>query len=141
MYLWLIAFHLIAVVCWFAALFYLPRLFIYHSLSDDQISIERFELMERKLFYLIANPAMIGTVILGIWIFLLAPQTYLGQKWFLVKIILVVLLIGYHLVCLAYMKKLAKNHKFKSHKFLRVFNEIPVLFLFGIIILAVVKPF
>ena len=141
MYLWLIAFHLIAVVCWFAALFYLPRLFIYHSLSDDQISIERFELMERKLFYLIANPAMIGTVILGIWIFLLAPQTYLGQNWFLVKIILVVLLIGYHHVCLAYMKKLAKNHKFKSHKFLRVFNEIPVLFLFGIIILAVVKPF
>ncbi|MEC8498622.1 MAG: CopD family protein, partial [Pseudomonadota bacterium] len=56
MYLWLIAFHLIAIVCWFAALFYLPRLFIYHSLSDDQISIERFELMERKLFYLIANP-------------------------------------------------------------------------------------
>ena len=103
MYLWLIAFHLIAVVCWFAALFYLPRLFIYHSLADDQISIERFELMERKLFYLIANPAMIGTVILGIWIFLLAPQAYLG-KVVLVKIILVVLLIGYHHVCLAYEK-------------------------------------
>ena len=85
MYLWLIAFHLIAVVCWFAALFYLPRLFIYHSLSDDQISIERFELMERKLFYLIANPAMIGTVILGIWIFLLAPQTYLWAEVVLSK--------------------------------------------------------
>ena len=141
MYLWLIAFHLITVVCWFAALFYLPRLCIYHSLSDDQISIERFELMERNLFYLVANPAVIGTVILGTWIFLLAPQTYLGQNWFLVKIILVVLLIGYHLICLAYMKNLTKNHKFKSHKFSRVFNEIPVLFLFGIIILAVVKPF
>tara|TARA_B100000963_G_scaffold341082_1_gene340415 strand:- start:34 stop:459 length:426 start_codon:yes stop_codon:yes gene_type:complete len=141
MYLWLIAFHLITVVCWFAALFYLPRLCIYHSLSDDQISIERFELMERNLFYLVANPAVIGTVILGTWIFLLAPQTYLGQNWFLVKIILVVLLIGYHLICLAYMKNLTKNHKFKSHKFLKVFNEIPALFLFGIVILAVIKPF
>ena len=78
MYLWLVALHLISIVCWFAALFYLPRLFVYHAMSDDRISIDRFVLMERKLYFLIANPAMFGTIGFGIWLFLLAPSFYLN---------------------------------------------------------------
>ncbi len=141
MYLWLVALHLISIVCWFAALFYLPRLFVYHAMSDDRISIDRFVLMERKLYYLIANPAMFGTIAFGIWLFLLAPSFYLQQVWFSVKIGLVLLLIGYHHICLSYMKKLADDNKRKTDKFFRVFNEIPVVFLIMIIILAIVKPF
>ena len=134
MYLWLVALHLISIVCWFAALFYLPRLFVYHAISDDRISIDRFVLMERKLYYLIANPAMFGTLGFGIWL-------YLQQVWFVVKTGLVLLLIGYHHICLSYMKKLADDNKRKTDKFFRVFNEIPVVFLIIIIILAIVKPF
>ena len=141
MYLWLVALHLISIVCWFAALFYLPRLFVYHAMSDDRISIDRFVLMERKLYYLIANPAMFSTIGFGIWLFLLAPSFYLQQVWFVVKIGLVLLLIGYHHICLSYMKKLADDNKRKTDKFFRVFNEIPVIFLIMIIILAIVKPF
>ena len=141
MYLWLVALHLISIVCWFAALFYLPRLFVYHAMSDDRISIDRFVLMERKLYFLIANPAMFGTIGFGVWLFLLAPSFYLQQVWFVVKIGLVLLLIGYHHICLSYMKKLADDNKRKTDKFFRVFNEIPVAFLIMIIILAIVKPF
>ncbi|MBT4928545.1 MAG: TIGR00701 family protein, partial [Cellvibrionales bacterium] len=65
MYQWVLAFHLMAVICWFAALFYLPRLFVYHAMAEDQPSIERFKLMERKLYRGIANPSMIATVGLG----------------------------------------------------------------------------
>lgn len=141
MYLWLVALHLISIVCWFAALFYLPRLFVYHALSDDKISIDRFVLMERKLYYFIANPAMFGTLGFGIWLFLLSPTFYLQQGWFVVKMVLALLLTGYHHICLRYMKKLTADNKLKTDKFFRVFNEIPVVFLIMIIILAIVKPF
>ena len=85
MYKWVLAFHIIAVVCWFAALFYLPRLFVYHAMSDDSISIERFKIMQRKLYRGIANPSMIATVILGLWLVAMAPEAYLQQTWFSTK--------------------------------------------------------
>lgn len=141
MYQWVLAFHLIAVICWFAALFYLPRLFVYHAMSEDQISIERFKVMERKLYRGIANPSMIATILLGLWLVWMAPQAYIGQIWFHLKIALVVLLVIYHHLCLMHMKKLANAQSDKTHIYFRVFNEVPVLFLVLIVILVIVKPF
>jgi putative membrane protein len=141
MYQWVLAFHLMAVICWFAALFYLPRLFVYHAMAEDQPSIERFKLMERKLYRGIANPSMIATVGLGLWLVSMAPQAYLSQGWFHVKALLVILLIGYHHMCLAHMKKLATDSSEKTHVYFRFFNEVPVIFMVAIVILVIVKPF
>jgi putative membrane protein len=141
MYQWVLAFHLIAVICWFAALFYLPRLFVYHAMAEDQVSLERFKVMERKLYRGIANPSMIATVVLGLWLFSMAPQAYLSQGWFHLKALLVVLLIGYHYLCLGHLKKLADDRSDKTHIYFRFFNEVPVLFLVAIVILVIVKPF
>jgi len=141
MYQWALAFHVIAVICWFAALFYLPRLFVYHALADDEVSIERFKVMERKLYRGIANPSMMATVALGLWLLSMAPQAYLNQGWFQLKAVLVVLLVGYHHLCLAHMKKLADGSSDKTHIYFRVFNEVPVLFVVAIVILVIVKPF
>jgi putative membrane protein len=82
MYKWVLAFHVISVICWIAALFYLPRLFVYHAMSEDQISIERFKVMQRKLYRGIANPSMVATVVPGVWRVSMAPEAYLPQTWF-----------------------------------------------------------
>jgi putative membrane protein len=140
MYQWVLAFHIIAVICWFAALFYLPRLFVYHAMSEDEISIERFKVMQRKLYRGIANPSMIATIIFGLWLVTLVPA-YLNEIWFQLKAGLVLLLIGYHHMCLSHMKRLAEDRNIKTHVYFRVFNEVPVLILVGIVILVVVKPF
>ena len=140
MYQWVLAFHIIAVICWFAALFYLPRLFVYHAMSEDEISIERFKVMQRKLYRGIANPSMIATIIFGLWLVTLVPA-YLNEIWFQLKAGLVLLLIGYHHMCLSHMKRLTEDRNDKTHVYFRVFNEVPVLFLVGIVILVVVKPF
>ena len=81
MYQWVLAFHLIAVICWFAALFYLPRLFVYHAMSEDEISIERFKLMQRKLYRGIANPSMFATLGLGVWLVTMAPERGFSSKY------------------------------------------------------------
>ena len=141
MYKWVLAFHIIAVICWFAALFYLPRLFVYHAMSEDRPSIERFKLMERKLYRGIANPSMFATVLLGLWIVFMAPEAYVQQIWFQLKMFLVVLLVGYQQLCLFHMKQLAEDRSEKCHVYFRVFNEVPVLFLVAIVILVVVQPF
>ncbi|UYM17382.1 protoporphyrinogen oxidase HemJ [Endozoicomonas euniceicola] len=139
--LWIKAFHLIAMVCWFAALFYLPRLFVYHAMSDDSISRERFKTMERKLYRGIALPSMLATVILGLWLLSYNMPYYMSSGWMHAKLALVLLLIGYHHVCGAFLKKFARDENTRSHTFYRWFNEVPVLFLVGIIVLAIVKPF
>ena len=138
--LWVKAFHVIAVVTWFAGLFYLPRLFVYHAMAEDSASRERFKIMERKLYRGIMTPSMIATLALGIWLLYLNPA-WLKMGWMHAKLTLVALLVGYHHVCLAYMKKFAADANTKSHVFYRWFNEVPVLFLIAIIILVVVKPF
>ncbi len=138
--LWVKAFHVIAVITWFAGLFYLPRLFVYHAMAEDSASRERFKIMERKLYRGIMTPSMIATLALGIWLLYLNPA-WLKMGWMHAKLTLVVLLVGYHHVCLAYMKKFAADANTKSHVFYRWFNEVPVLFLIAIIILVVVKPF
>ena len=141
MHEWLKAFHLISMVAWFAALFYLPRLFVYHSMAEDEISIERFKTMESKLYRQIANPSMYSTIILGILMIYLAPKYYMAQYWLHAKIGIIVLLIGYHHGCYYYLRRFAEDANTKSDRYFRVFNEIPVLFLVAIIILAVIKPF
>ena len=141
MYEWAKAFHLISMTAWFAALFYLPRLFVYHAMAEDSISIERFKIMQRKLYRGIANPSMIATLGFGIWLLSLAPDYYLKQDWFIAKIALVLAVVGYHFSCSVHLNRFATDSNQKSHRYFRVFNEVPVLFLTGIVILVVVKPF
>ena len=141
LYLWLKAFHIIAVVCWFAGLFYLPRLFVYHAMSTDEASQERFCMMERKLYRGIMNPSMIATVALGIWLISLNPSYYFSQGWMHAKLALVIALIAYHHLCGAQLKRFARSENSRSHVFYRWFNEAPVLALLGIVILVVVRPF
>jgi putative membrane protein len=141
MYEWAKAFHLIAMTAWFAALFYLPRLFVYHAMAEDSISIERFKIMQRKLYRGIANPSMIATLGFGIWLLSLAPDYYLKQDWFIAKIAVVLAVVGYHYSCSMHLNRFATDSNHKSHRYFRVFNEVPVLFLTGIVILVVVKPF
>ncbi len=135
------AFHIISMVCWFAGIFYLPRLFVYHAMSDDTLSQERFALMERKLYRGIMTPAMIATWGCGLLMIALAPSIYLSQGWLHAKLVLVVLLTLYHLSCGRFRVRLIDNPKLKSHVYWRWFNEIPVFILIAVVILAVVKPF
>lgn len=139
--LWLKAFHIVAVVTWFAALFYLPRLFVYHSMSEDQISKDRFKIMERKLYRGIMTPSMIVVIGLGIWMITINAEYYLSAGWMHAKLALVAFLVGYHFMCGALQKKFAQDINDKSHVFYRWFNEVPVLFLIAIVILVVVRPF
>ncbi|QEY12103.1 CopD family protein [Cellvibrio sp. KY-YJ-3] len=139
--LWIKALHIIAVITWMAALFYLPRLFVYHTMSEDEISRERFKIMERKLLRGIANPSMVAVFIFGIWMSWLGWSYYSTQGWYWCKLVLVAILTGYHHACVAYWKQLRDDRCTKSHVFFRWFNEFPVLLVIGIVILVVVKPF
>ena len=140
--LWVKAFHVIFMVTWFAGLFYLPRLFVYHALSSDDASNERFKVMERKLFYGIMTPGGIITTILGLWLlFEYAWQAYSSMLWLHIKLTLVLLLIVYHGFCWKYLLDFKQHKNTHSHDFYRWFNVIPVLMLIGIIILVIVKPF
>lgn len=140
--LWLKALHLIFMVTWFAGLFYLPRLFVYHAMSDDQISNDRFKVMERKLFFGIMTPGMILTLVFGIWMLIdYAWVLYSGNGWLHAKLFLLLLLIVYHGFCLKWLLDFKHDRNERSHVFFRWINEIPVLFLVAMTILAVVKPF
>ena len=141
-YLWLKAFHVIFVVTWFAGLFYLPRLFVYHTEAIDTLSIERFKIMEHKLFYIIMQTSALLTLITGLsLLYVQAWQAYKSQGWLHAKLLLVFLLIGYHVHCWIYLRRFAKNQNRYSGKFYRIFNEVPAFFLVTIVILVVVKPF
>jgi protoporphyrinogen IX oxidase len=139
--LYILAFHIISVVAWFAGLFYLPRLFVYHAQTTDEISLERFKIMERRLFKAIMNPAMILTLVFGITLLIYNWPVYKMAGWMHTKLFLVVLLLGYHHACGRFVKKFQQDTNTKSHRYYRVFNEIPTVFLIVIVILVVVKPF
>lgn len=136
--LWIKAFHIIFMVTWFAGLFYLPRLFVYHAMSDDASSIERFKIMERKLFYGIMTPGGIITVVLGLWLWL--GFGFQGG-WIHVKLALVTVLIAYHVYCGKILLDFKHDRNHRSHVFYRWMNEFPVLILIAVVILVVVKPF
>lgn len=139
--LWLKAFHVIAVVCWFAGLFYLPRLFVYHAQTEDSIGCERFKIMERKLYYGIMWPSLILSAVFGVAMLGQNPDYYRSQGWMHAKLALVALLGVYHFFCGHYRKAFEQDRNVKSHVFFRVFNELPVLALIAIVILVMVKPF
>jgi putative membrane protein len=136
--LWLKAFHVIAVVTWFAGLFYLPRLYVYHADADDSISLERFRIMERRLFAIMTIGA-VATVGLGATMAAAAP-VYLTMGWLRIKLLLVLMLIAYHVSCYKLMRDFAENRNSHSAKWYRGFNEVPSLLLIAIVLLAVVKP-
>lgn len=138
---WIEAFHIIAVITWFAGIFYLPRLFVYHAMSEDQVSKDRFVIMERKLYWGISTPSAIATVILGAWLVGSAPELYLSQGWLHAKLGLVALVIVYHISCWWFLARFREDRNTHSHVFFRYYNEAPVLALIGIVILVVVKPF
>lgn len=136
--LWLKAFHVVFMVTWFAGLFYLPRLFVYHVAAGDPVSRDRFVIMERRLFVMTSIGGSL-TVLFGVLMILMAPA-YLTQGWLHAKLTLVLLLIGYHLWCLPLMHALRDGRNRHSERWFRLFNEAPSLLLIAIVILAVVKP-
>ncbi|NBS56000.1 MAG: CopD family protein [Betaproteobacteria bacterium] len=136
--LWVKSLHIIFMVTWFAGLFYLPRLFVYHALSDDRASQERFKVMERKLYYGIMAPGAVLTIVSGLWLWL--GYGFSGG-WLHAKLALVAVLVAYHLWCGKLLIDFKHDRNAKSHVWFRWFNEFPVLVLFAVVILVVVKPF
>ena len=140
--LWVKAFHIISVITWFAALFYLPRLFVYHSMAKDTISIDRFKTMERRLYKGIMMPSFVLTTLFGFWlVYDYAWQAYSGSYWLHLKLALVLVLVAYHFYCGHLVNVFAEDKNTQSDRFYRWFNELPAVLLLGIIILVVIKPF
>ena len=136
--LWVKAFHIVFMVTWFAGLFYLPRLFVYHAMTADATSIERFKVMERKLFYGIMTPGAVVTVALGLWLWL---GYGIGGGWMHAKAALVAVLIGYHIWCGFLVADFKRDRNRHGHVFYRWFNEFPLVLLIAIVLLVVLKPF
>ncbi|NBR29054.1 MAG: CopD family protein [Betaproteobacteria bacterium] len=136
--LWIKALHISFMVTWFAALFYLPRLFVYHAMSDDAVSIERFKIMERKLFFGIMTPGALFTIVFGVWLWL--GYGFSGG-WLHAKLALVAVLLAYHAYCGKLLIDFKHDRNRHGHVFYRWLNEFPVLLLFAVVILVVVKPF
>lgn len=135
------AFHIIFVVTWFAGLFYLPRLFVYHSSASDGTGIERFKTMERRLF-IITTIGGVSALVFGLWLtFAYAWQAYASGLWLHLKFVLVALLIAFH----CYLGKLMLDFRYDwnrhGERFYRWLNEFPTLVLIAVVILTVVKPF
>ncbi len=137
-YEFIVAFHIIFVVTWFAGLFYLPRLFVYHALSEDKISIERFKIMERKLYFGIMTPGAVIAILLGIWLWL---GYGVSGTWLYIKLVLVFVLILFHVYCGKLLHDFAFDRNCHSDKFYRLINEFPLLILIPVVLLAVGKPF
>lgn len=139
--LWYKALHLIFMVTWFAGLFYLPRLFVYHAMSEDTVSIERFKIMERKLYYGITTPSAVLNVGFGLALLHSTWEAHGSAGWLRAKLVLVLLLVAYH----AYLGKLLREFKHDrnrhGHVFYRWLNELPVLVLVAVVLLAVLRPF
>ncbi len=139
-YLWLKTLHIIFMVTWFAGLFYLPRLFVYHAMSEDKISLERFKIMERKLFWGIMTPGAVLTLVLGLWMWG-GWRIGFGMGWMHAKLTLVLLLVLYHVWLGKIMLDFKHDRNTRSHVFYRWVNELPVLVLLGAVYLVIFKPF
>ena len=137
--LWIKALHIVFVSSWFAGLFYLPRIFVNLAMETNPVVNERLLIMARKL-YRFMTLLMIPALALGLWLWL---QYGIGEQsiWMYLKLILVVLLIGYHHICKSLLKKFENGENTHSHIWYRWFNEVPVLGMIAVVILVVVKPF
>lgn len=140
MYEWIRAFHIIFMVTWFAGLFYLPRLYVYHAMPENKPSFELFKIMELRLFAIMTIGAVL-TAIFGIWMIVLSEGVILSMGWFHAKALLLIFLIAYHLMCWQIMRTFRAGNNKHSHRWYRYFNELPGLLLILIAIVAVVKPF
>jgi protoporphyrinogen IX oxidase len=136
--LWLKALHVVFVITWFAGLFYLPRLYLYHAVTIDAAGLARFVVMERRLFFIMSLGGVLA-VLFGTAMIVASPA-YLEQGWLRAKLLLVALLVGYHFWCYRLMLALRAGVKAHSQRWYRWFNELPGLLLLAIVILAVVKP-
>ncbi len=135
--LWLKALHIVFMVTWFAGLFYLPRLFVYHALAQDELSKERFKVMERKLYWGIMTPGAVLTTVFGLWLWL---GFGFSGGWLHAKLALAAALIAYHVWCGMLMLDFRAGRNTRSQLWLRWFNEFPVVVLFGAVFLVVFKP-
>ena len=139
--LWFKALHIIAVVSWFAALFYLPRLFVYHASCEDEAGRERFKIMERKLYRGIMTPSAVLTVLFGGILIAYNPQYYFSAGWMHAKLFLVAVLLVFHYLCRGHLKNFQDDKNTRDHVYFRWFNEVPTVILIAVVILVVVKPF
>ncbi len=135
--LWIKSLHIVFMVTWFAGLFYLPRLFVYHAMTQDEPGRERFKMMERKLYFGIMTPGGVLTLVFGIWLWLAYGFT---GGWLHAKLALVAILVAYHLWCGKLLAEFKHDRNTRSHVWFRWFNEFPVVILIAAVILAVVKP-
>jgi len=138
--LWLKSLHIVFMVTWFAGLFYLPRLFVYHAQSSDRVSLERFKIMERKLYFGIMAPGALLTVFFGVWMWIERGYSF-SFIWFNLKLALVTVLIAYHLYCGKLLQDFKHDRNRHGHVFYRWLNEFPVLILIAAVLLVVLKPF
>ncbi len=139
--LWVKAFHLVFMVTWFAGLFYLPRLYVYHAMSDDEVSLKRFEVMERKLYFGIMTPGGVLTLVFGVWLLgFYETEALLEMRWLHAKLAIIASLVVYHLWCGLLLAKFRRRQNPHGHVWYRWFNEVPVLALIAIVLLAVLKP-
>jgi len=135
--LWIKAFHIIFMVTWFAGLFYLPRLFVYHAMAEDPPGRDRFKVMERKLYYGIMTPGAVLTIVTGLWLWL---GYGISGGWLHAKLALVAVLVAYHLWCGKLLNDFKHDRNTKGHVWFRWFNEFPVVILVAVVILVVVRP-
>ncbi|OUR74289.1 TIGR00701 family protein [Methylophaga sp. 41_12_T18] len=140
--LWVKAFHIVFVITWFSALFYLPRLFVYHAMCEDEAGNERFKVMERKLYRGIMVPSALATLFFGGWLIsFYGIDAITAMHWLHAKLLLVVLLLAYQHYCGRLLRAFKNDANQHSHVFYRWFNELPVAVLIAVVILAVVRPF
>ena len=138
--LWIKAFHIIAVICWFAGLFYLPRLFVYHAMAKDQATRNHLKMMEFKLYRFVSIFAVL-TFIFGLWLMSYNWSYYWQSTWFIIKLLFVLALYIYHGFCGRFVRLFQHDNVQHNHVFFRWFNELPVISLFVIVIMVIVKPF
>jgi protoporphyrinogen IX oxidase len=145
LYAWLKAFHIIAVIAWMAGMLYLPRLYVYHCAAEKgSVQSETFKVMERRLLRGIINPAMIATIVLGLWLAWSGPDSRYGwfaSPWLQAKIVLVIAMTALHGLFARWMKDFAADRNRHSQKFYRIINEIPAVLMIFVVLLAVLKPF
>jgi protoporphyrinogen IX oxidase len=144
-YLWILAFHIIAVIAWMAGMLYLPRLFVYHCAAETgSVQAETFKVMERRLLRGIINPAMILTLVLGLWLAWLGPDSRYGwfaSGWLQAKMALVLAMLAMHGLLARWVKAFAVDHNRHSAGFYRIINEVPTVIMIAIVLLVVLKPF